>query len=171
MLKKLHLFIGILVTIILLIFHSNLQVNAEEKTNIKITGVIKNIKDAKKYLLKDSYLFLMEKNTNPKVSIFDFGRIMIIAEGFPKTDIAENGSFDFKIEHLIPGKYLILCQPIQGFTLGPNHLSHTFILHEKTDEAIEIEISKKDNKSIKLNLGEVIIKCPKMNKVSPGSPL
>jgi len=160
MLKKLHLFIGILVAIILLIFYSNLQVKAKEKTNIKITGVIKNIKDAKKYLLKNSYLFLMEKNANPKVSIFAFGRIMIWAEGFPKTDIAENGSFDFKIEHLMPGKYLILCQPIQGFTSGPKHLSHTLILDKKTDKAIEIEISEEDNKSIKLNLGEVIISCP-----------
>lgn len=158
MLKKLHLLTGILIAIFLLISHLNFQVKAEEKTIIEIAGVIKNMKDAKKYLLKDSYLFLLKRDEDVKITLSAFAQKVIVTEGFPKTNIADEGSFSFKIDTLAPGKYMILSQPIQGFTLGG--MSYTLIVSEKTKEVIEIEISGKDNKSIKLNLGEVFIKCP-----------
>jgi hypothetical protein len=130
------------------------------RQNIKITGVISNLKEADKYLFIDknrSSLILIDIQGKTSVGLSLVGSF-IFAEG-QVAEIQSNGVFNFQIESLKASKYSIYVQPIHGFTIHGG-IAASILIDEKKKEPFVIEISQDLNKPVNINLGKVLIKIP-----------
>ena len=128
------------------------------KTKIAITGTIINFAHAKKYFDQSSHLVFYNSGKGIIGTLMSDGSIMVDDSNLPKAQISEGGNFQFEINSLEPGKYIILLQPVKGFTTG--NASIALVVDENTKNTIEIKYPFETGDANKLDLHNVLLKTP-----------
>jgi hypothetical protein len=159
----------------LFIFFSCLNFNllAQEKTHgktklegpIKIVGTIKNMAEAKKFLLDTSYVFLFDPTTvnkdNPLLGTFNNGRIDIDPKDkkFIKASNFENNVFTFDLQEILIGSYWIIISPVKGFSV--NNVNIGLLANENSSEPLVLDFSKEKQFNSTIQLEKLELLTPK----------
>jgi hypothetical protein len=126
-----------------------------EPMGIAITGVITNLGDAEeRYLAEDSYLQLVRLPADGRLSgtTDDQGRLAYDSE-LAQSPIPSDGVFNFQVESLEPGTYVVAAQRLR------NSSFMTPLLVTET-EYVRVEIRQDATLPVTFDLGEVAIPIP-----------
>jgi len=127
-------------------------------SGITITGVIANLKDAKKYIAEDSYLQLVFVPTDGKISFETDGqgRLRVVSE-LGKSPFQPDGVFTFKLESLKSGSYRIVAQLLQNYFYYPFKV-FPYLVRGK--QPVAVEIPQSVNLPLTIDVGNVEIPLP-----------
>jgi len=125
---------------------------------ITITGTIINFDHAKKYFAQGSHLVFYNSEKGIIGTLMSDGSIMVDDSNLPKTQFSEGGNFKFEVTSLEPAKYIILLQPVKGFTTG--NASIALVVDENTKNTVEIKYPFETGDANKLDLHNVLLKTP-----------
>ena len=95
--------------------------------DVSISGSIMNLEDVLPLLTEDSYLQLAELGEEGWVALTmdENGKIETVSDlDLPQIPISPDGTFEFEVESLEPGTYIIIAQPFKS----PDGLIHSMAL-------------------------------------------
>lgn len=123
---------------------------------ITILGLITNLEDAERYLAEDSYLQLVRFPADGRLSCTTDGQGWLTYDSeLAQIPIPHDGVFNFQVESLESGTYLIAAQRARN-VVGSMSLS----LLVKEAELVTVEIPQDADLPFSLDLGEVYIPVP-----------
>lgn len=128
-------------------------------SGITITGVIKNLDEARQYIKEDTYLQLVRISDDGKQEFRTDGKGRIeYSSDLQKVAIADNGAFSFDVRNLEPGKYAVVVQLFAVAWVGRSF--PTPIISRANKDAVIVAISENTKTPASFNFGEVYIPVP-----------
>jgi hypothetical protein len=137
---------------------SSTSTKKQQKSQIVIFGKITNIEQAKKFLNEDSFLVLYNADQGIKAVLKVGGIWLVPDENSVKTKLLDEGNFRFEMTSLDPGQYIILIQPVKGFTTG--NASMALVVDENTKKTIQIKYPFETENQMQFDLKNVLLQVP-----------
>lgn len=148
---------------------SNATMVKTKPSKIILKGRIVNFNKLKNFYDRKSYLQLLPKTSEISIQVAtgESGDELVVSSNYPKISIAQDGTFLFETENLMPGEYLVIINPISKvfFKTGGDKAKNVVFLTKVRDgrivkvpdDFINIIIPNDRKLPLTINLGEVFL--------------